>query len=112
MSYILKFENPNIRARRYGAQLDTNRNFDGQELTVTQAYYRTGYLMCIDDRNALALGKFDALTEHPHQRAARYAQELSARKSGDTPLDAKDTSLRSGYLQCMRDATAQWHRTK
>lgn len=110
MSYTLKLENPNIRARRYGAQLDTNRSFNGQELTPTQAYYRTGYLMCMDDRNALALGKLDVLTEHPHQRAARYAQELADRQTSDgKSLDVNDVALRSGYLQCMRDAGAQWH---
>lgn len=110
MSYTLKLENPNIRARRYQKQLDSNCGFNGQALTVTQAYYRTGYLMCIDDRNALALGKSSALTEHPHQRAARCAQELAKRQTSDgKSLDANDVSLRSGYLQCMRDA-AHWYK--
>lgn len=112
-SFVLPYEDPEVRRKQYEKQIETKRDRRGRKLTRTKLYFRTGYVLFADDRESYENGNkewLELFSETPLTRASRYGRELKSRISDGRQLSEEELALRSGFMQASRDYTEKWRK--
>lgn len=112
-SFVLPYEDPEIRRKRFEKQIETKRDRRGRNLTRTKLNFRIGYVLFADDKESYENGNkewLEMFSETPLTRAARYARELKSRRSDGRELTEEELALRSGFMLASRDYTEKWHK--
>lgn len=112
-SFVLPYEDPEVRRKQYEKQIEAKRDKRGKKLTRTKLNFRIGYVMFADDRESYENGNgewLELFSETPLTRAARYGRELKSRMSDGRELSEEELALRSGFMLCSRDYTEKWRK--